>query len=97
MKTFIKSYLPSFVFFLSGIWLWYSTVYDVQDGKRRAGEIQRNIFAHQKQNEVMALEIEELRTLVVEIKNNPQRMEELARRHLQMIKPGEVFILPSGE
>ena len=79
----------------SGLWLFYSAQYDSADGLRRAEEIRRQIAVYQKENIRLALEIGEMRTLIRDTKENPHRLEELVRRRLHMIAPGEIFVVPT--
>ncbi|MBE8159078.1 MAG: septum formation initiator family protein [Betaproteobacteria bacterium] len=88
-------YLFSLLFLAGGAWFVYSAASDPRDGAVRTAELKKDIQKHRDQNARLALEIEEMRVLLKETKANPARMEELARRRLQLIKPGEVFILPS--
>ena len=88
-------YALAFLFIAGGMWFSYSAKFDSRDGALRAATLKRDIQLRREQNARLALEVEEMRVLVKETKVNPARMEELARRRLQLIKPGEVFVLPS--
>ena len=97
MAAFCKRYFPALVLAACGAWLWYSAAFDPSDGARRAAAIGRDIALYQKQNALAALEIEELRTRTTAAKEDPSRMEALARLRLQMIKSGEIFVMPTEE
>lgn len=88
-------YFFALLFAAGGAWFAYSAEYDSEDGAARAAELKQKIRGNREHNDRLALEIEEMRVLVQETKANPSRMEELARLRLQLIKTGEVFVLPS--
>lgn len=89
-------YAAALVFFIGGGWLSYSAAFDPDDGRRRTAEITASVTEYRRQNAHLALEIEEMQVLVEQIKTDPASMEELARRRLLMIKPGEIFVLPQA-
>lgn len=84
------------LFAAGGAWLLYSAGYDPRDGAARAAQLRSEVREHRRQNARLQLEIEEMRVLVREVKTDPSRMEEVARRRLQMIKKGEIFVLPAN-
>lgn len=90
-------YVLALCFLAGAAWLSYSAEFDPDDGARRAEEIRQTINSLQRDNAQTTLEIDEMRALVDAIKTDPARMEELARRRLQMIKPGEIFVIPAEE
>lgn len=81
---------------LGGAWLCYSAAYHPRDGAIKTATLKSEIVQYRRHNARMKLEITEMRTLVNDIKTNPQRLEEVARRRLQMIKNDEVFVLPDN-
>ncbi|MGI9306057.1 MAG: septum formation initiator family protein [Gammaproteobacteria bacterium] len=89
-------YFAALLFAAGGAWFFYSAASDPRDGAGRTAILKEDILKHRDENARIALEIEEMRVLVKDIKARPERMEEIARRRLQLIKPGEVFVLPSG-
>ena len=89
-------YSAALLFAAGGAWLLYSAAYDPRDGAARAAHLRAEVRAHDEQNARLQLEIEEMRVLVRAVKTDPSRLEEVARRRLQMIKKGEVFVLPAN-
>lgn len=95
MTTAKRLYWAAAVFAAGGLWLLYSAVADPRDGAARVVELREKVEESRRNNAHMALEIEETRVLINAVKNNPLRLEEVARHRLQMIKPGEVLVLPA--
>ena len=94
MTTASRLYWAAAIFTVGGLWLLYSAA-DPRDGTARVAELREKVEESQRDNAHMALEIEETRVLIDDVKNNPLRLEEVARHRLQMIKPGEVLVLPA--
>lgn len=90
-------YLLSLLFAAGGAWFVYSAAADPRDGAARTAKLKQDIQKHRDQNARLSLENEEMRALLQKTKDNPARMEELARRRLQLVKPGEIFVLPAEE
>lgn len=89
-------YFAAAVFALSGAWFSYSAAHDPRDGAGRAAQLRAEVEERLVRNQQMELEIEEMRALALAVKTDPSRLEEVARRRLQMIKRGEVFVLPAN-
>ena len=91
-----KCYAAALAFAAGGAWFLYSAAFDARDGAPRAAMLREETQSHERRNAQLRLEIEEMRVLVREVKTDPSRVEEVARRRLQMIKKGEVFVLPAN-
>ena len=92
MKIFIN--LATAFFAVMTVWLIYSAQFNPQDGRLQINNMRAAVSDYDKTNQQMRLENNELSTLISEIKQDPKRMEELARESFLMIKPGEVFVHP---
>ena len=92
MKIFIN--LATAFFAVMTVWLIYSAQFNPQDGRLQIDNMRAAVSDYDKTNQQMRLENNELSTLISEIKQDPKRMEELARESFLMIKPGEVFVHP---
>ena len=92
MKIFIN--LATAFFAVMTVWLIYSAQFNPQDGRLQIDNMRTAVSDYDKTNQQMRLENNELSTLISEIKQDPKRMEELARESFLMIKPGEVFVHP---
>ena len=92
MKIFIN--LATAFFAVMTVWLIYSAQFNPQDGRLQIDNMRAAVSNYDKTNQQMRLENNELSTLISEIKQDPKRMEELARESFLMIKPGEVFVHP---
>ena len=90
----IRHYVAAILFASGGAWMLHSAAHDPQDGAERAANLRAEVREHERRNARLRLEVEEMRALVREVKTDPSRLEEVARRRLQMIKEGEVFVLP---
>ncbi|MDM5148125.1 septum formation initiator family protein [Candidatus Persebacteraceae bacterium Df01] len=90
-------YAAAIGFVLLGSWLWYSAYYDPNDGWSRVKTMQAEVRTYENKSTRMKISNRELGVLVNETKKNPQRMEEIARNRLLMVKPGEIFIVPAKE
>lgn len=88
-------YAAALLFAAGGAWFLHSAGNDPRDGAERAAELRAKVRDHRRENFRLKLEAEEMRILVREVKTDPSRLEEMARRRLQMIKKGEVFVLPA--
>lgn len=91
-----KYYAAAAIFAAGGAWMLYSAGYDPRDGAARAAQLRAEVREHDRQNDRLRLQIDEMRVLVRAVKTDPSRLEEVARRRLQMIKEGEVFVLPAN-
>ena len=95
MKIFIN--LATAFFAVMTVWLIYSAQFNPQDGRLQIDNMRAAVSDYDKTNQQMRLENNELSTLISEIKQDPKRMEELARESFLMIKPGEVFVHPLAD
>lgn len=79
----------------STLWLQYSIHFDHRDGKGRVEQIRADIAERKQLNHRLRTENEFSRTRLHDLKNNPEHIEELARKWLFMVKQDEVFVLPT--
>ena len=92
-----KYYAMALAFVAGSAWMLYSAAYDPGDGAVRAAKLRAEFATFRRDNSRLKLEVEEMRVLVREVRADTSRLEEVARRRLQMIKKGEIFVLPGGE
>ncbi len=65
------------------------------DGLRRVNKLSAAIADRRSDNDKLQVENALTRTRIRELKTDPSRLESLARWRLNMIKNGEVLILPT--
>ena len=75
--------------------LWYSLLFNPEDGRARSSQLAQEINQRHEQNRQIEIEVEQMRALIRAIKTEPRRLQTIARHRLQMIKENEIFVLPT--